>query len=229
MASRRLVDKSLVKRLRRDVPIFAISRNVARRLERYWQISPRGVIYPGGFDPSFYQESRDYVLYFGRLDWGTKRIGLVYRVAEKLPDIPFLLAAGPVHPLVNPEVFRPPRNVKLRLFHGLCPTEEKRRIYARASCILFPAYDEDFGIVPVEGMSAGKPCVACTDGGGVTETIVHGETGLLVPPKVEPLAKAVAELHEYGESMKSSCRKRAQLFSWDKCLDQLASEVESLL
>lgn len=227
--SRRLIDKSLVKRLRTETPVFAASRNVARRLRNYWQISARGIIYPGGFDPSFYYESRDYVLYFGRLDWSAKRMNLVYRVAEKLPSISFLVAGGPVHPLVNPAVFNPPRNVKLQLFKGLCPMEEKRRIYARASCILFPTYDEDFGIVPIEGMSAGKPCVACTDGGGVTETIVQGKTGLLVPPKVESLAEAVSELHTHGGSMRTECRKRAELFSWDNCLSQLASEVERIL
>jgi glycosyltransferase involved in cell wall biosynthesis len=228
-ANRRVIDKSVVKRLREGIPVFAASRNVARRLHKYWQVSPRRVIYPGGFDPSFYYESRDYVLYFGRLDWNGKRMRLVYEVAERLPEIPFVVAGGPVHPLVNQAVFDPPPNVKLRLFQGLCPPEEKRRIYARASCILFPTYDEDFGIVPIEGMSAGKPCVGCTDGGGVTETVIHGKTGLLVPPTVDSLVKAVSELHRFGESMKSDCRKRAEVFRWDACLSQLAAEVEKVL
>ena len=39
---------------------------------------------------------------------------------------------------------------------------------------------EPFGQVVIEGMAAGIPVVA-TDGGGVKETVVHGETGLLVP------------------------------------------------
>jgi glycosyltransferase involved in cell wall biosynthesis len=39
---------------------------------------------------------------------------------------------------------------------------------------------EPFGQVIIEAMAAGKPVVA-TNGGGVPEIVVHGETGLLVP------------------------------------------------
>lgn len=39
---------------------------------------------------------------------------------------------------------------------------------------------EPFGQVIVEGMAAGLPVVA-TDGGGVPEIVLHGQTGLLVP------------------------------------------------
>jgi len=39
---------------------------------------------------------------------------------------------------------------------------------------------EPFGQVLIEAMAAGKPVVA-TNGGGVPEIVVHGETGLLVP------------------------------------------------
>lgn len=39
---------------------------------------------------------------------------------------------------------------------------------------------EPFGQVLIEAMAAGKPVVA-TNGGGVPEIVIHGETGLLVP------------------------------------------------
>ncbi|TXK83700.1 glycosyltransferase family 4 protein [Paenibacillus sp. N3.4] len=40
---------------------------------------------------------------------------------------------------------------------------------------------EPFGQVIVEGMAAGLPVIASNEG-GPTETVVHGETGLLIPP-----------------------------------------------
>ena len=49
---------------------------------------------------------------------------------------------------------------------------------------------EPFGQVIVEGMAAGKAVVA-TNGGGVPEIVVHGETGLLVPMD-DPTAMADA-------------------------------------
>jgi len=50
---------------------------------------------------------------------------------------------------------------------------------------------EPFGQVIVEGMAAGKPIVA-TNGGGVPEIVVDGQTGLLVPMGNAPaMAKAI--------------------------------------
>ena len=58
---------------------------------------------------------------------------------------------------------------------------------------------EPFGQVVIEGMAAGVPVVA-TDGGGVKETVVHGETGLLVPMgNAEALADALRMLIDRPE------------------------------
>jgi glycosyltransferase involved in cell wall biosynthesis len=225
--SRRLVDMSVVARIRSGkIPLIAISRNVSRRLEKYWNVRPSRIIYPGGYDPEFYHASGDYVLYFGRLDWNLKRIGLVYGTARMLPQIPFVVAGGPLHWGVDPQILHPPRNVRLQPINGLCPMNRKVGIYAHASCVLYPTLDEDFGIVPVEAMSAGKPCIVCTDGGGVTETVIHGRTGLITPPTPQALAIAVRELHDHGESMKEACQERARLFSWERCLCELLSEIK---
>ena len=58
---------------------------------------------------------------------------------------------------------------------------------------------EPFGQVVIEGMAAGIPVVA-TDGGGVKETVVHGETGLLVPMgNAQALADALRMLIDRPE------------------------------
>lgn len=58
---------------------------------------------------------------------------------------------------------------------------------------------EPFGQVVIEGMAAGIPVVA-TDGGGVKETVVHGESGLLVPMgNAQALADALRMLIDRPE------------------------------
>ena len=58
---------------------------------------------------------------------------------------------------------------------------------------------EPFGQVVIEGMAAGIPVVA-TDGGGVKETVVHGETGLLIPMgNAQALADALRMLIDRPE------------------------------
>jgi glycosyltransferase involved in cell wall biosynthesis len=52
-------------------------------------------------------------------------------------------------------------------------------LYARCQALLFPG-EEDFGIVPVECMAAGRPVIAFAAGGAL-ETVLAPKCGVLVP------------------------------------------------
>jgi len=56
-----------------------------------------------------------------------------------------------------------------------------------------PSLHEPFGIAILEAMAAGKAVIG-TNTGGIPELVIHGETGLLVPPS-DPVALAAAILH----------------------------------
>jgi len=64
-------------------------------------------------------------------------------------------------------------------FLGWQSDEQIRGLYRSSTATLLPG-TEDFGIVPVEAQACGCPVVAL-DAGGVRETVVGGETGILVP------------------------------------------------
>jgi glycosyltransferase involved in cell wall biosynthesis len=63
-------------------------------------------------------------------------------------------------------------------FLGRVSDDEVRELYRRAAAVLLPG-EEDFGIVPLEAQACGCPVIALGRGGAV-ETVVPGETGLLV-------------------------------------------------
>jgi len=65
-----------------------------------------------------------------------------------------------------------PPNVELR---GRVADEELDRLYAACHAVIHPAID-DFGIVPVEALAAGRPVVAFAEG-GTTDTIRDGDGG----------------------------------------------------
>ena len=67
-------------------------------------------------------------------------------------------------------------------FLGYVPDEVVRENYARCRALLFPG-EEDFGIVPVEAQSYGKPVVAYGRGGAL-ETVLGGLPGGGFDPEV---------------------------------------------
>jgi glycosyltransferase involved in cell wall biosynthesis len=71
-------------------------------------------------------------------------------------------------------------------------------------------------------MSLGKPVVASTTG-GIPEVVVHGETGLLVPPSdSRALAEAICEVLENTERRRAlgeAGRRRAEFFTFERMMD----------
>jgi glycosyltransferase involved in cell wall biosynthesis len=219
---RRILDLGTIGYIRkRHLRLIAQSNNVARRLVVFWGMKPNRVIYPGGYEPSFYSAPGEYILYVGRFDWTVKRLWMVYEAARRLPNLKFVVAGSGMIP---PE----PRPVNLSFIVNFTESQ-KTDIYARAKCVVFPARDEDFGLVPVEAMSAGKPCIVCADGGGATETIVNGKTGLVVRPAAQSIVEGIRELAETGQNMKADCIQRAKCFSWQTFLTEMEKEIRTLL
>lgn len=63
-------------------------------------------------------------------------------------------------------------------FLGAVTDEKLHELYENADALLFPAEDEDFGMVPIEAMGHGIPVVAHNSGGPI-ETVQDGENGYL--------------------------------------------------
>lgn len=79
-------------------------------------------------------------------------------------------------------------------FTGVLTKDEIPSWINQATIVLVPSYFESFGLVALEAMQMGRPVIASAVG-GLQEIIVHGETGLLVPPRdPEALALAMEEL-----------------------------------
>lgn len=93
-------------------------------------------------------------------------------------------------------------------------------LYKISDVLVCPSTYEPFGIVPLEGMTNGLPVVA-SDTGGMSEIVVHGETGIKVRPGDEgELARAISFLlgnRKERIRLGAAGRKRAEeLFNWDR-------------
>ena len=104
-----------------------------------------------------------------------------------------------------------------------------------ALCDLFvlPSLGEHFGRVLIEAMAMARAVVA-TDAGGVPEIVLHGETGLLVPPaQPKALAEAVlALLEDPGRAARlgAAGRRRAETeFSLSRHVEAVEALYQELL
>ncbi len=71
---------------------------------------------------------------------------------------------------------------------------------------------EEFGITAVEAQASGRPVLAVA-AGGATETVVDGETGVLVPEgDADALAEAMREV-DFGAFVPDRLRENAARFS----------------
>jgi glycogen(starch) synthase len=80
-------------------------------------------------------------------------------------------------------------------FLGWVDDERLRELYAAADACVVPSIYEPFGIVALEAMASGCPCIVA-DTGGLREIVPAGEqVGLRVPPDdAEALRRALARL-----------------------------------
>ena len=105
------------------------------------------------------------------------------------------------------------------MFLGTIPRRELVERYRRASIFCLPSRQEGFGIVFLEAMASSKPVVAAL-AAAIPETVVDGETGILVHPD-DPgaLAQALLELlsdPERCRSLGEAGRSRVEQYRVDK-------------
>ena len=78
-------------------------------------------------------------------------------------------------------------------FRVLLADEDLVELYNRAVVFLYAPYLEPFGLAPVEAMSCGTAVIAVKEG-GVRESIIHDQTGMLIERDEVMFAEAVKEL-----------------------------------
>ena len=122
-----------------------------------------------------------------------KGIDLVLRALPCLPGVRYTVA-GEGGALPALKALAEDLGVADRVtFAGRVSDEERERLLVDCDVFVLPSSGEGFGIVYLEAMAHGKPCVAAQVG-GAPEVVLHGITGLVVPPVVGPLRDALQAL-----------------------------------
>jgi glycogen(starch) synthase len=108
-------------------------------------------------------------------------------------------------------------------FIGWVMPEQVPALINTATLMIVPSRREPFGLTALEAAQMARPVVA-TRVGGLSEIVVHGQTGLLVEKESpDALAEAITTLLKHPETatqMGYAARSRAiEKFGWDRYVD----------
>jgi glycosyltransferase involved in cell wall biosynthesis len=161
-----------------------------------------------------------------------KGVETVIDALADLPDAQLVIAGGPGPDQLDsdPEV----RRLQMRAaslpgvadrvqFRGRVDRQALPALIRSADAVVCMPWYEPFGIVPLEAMACGVPVVAAAVG-GLTDTVVHGRTGLHVAPRdPDQLAKVLRQLfidRDWRTELGRAGRRRAESrYSWQRVVD----------
>ncbi len=159
----------------------------------------------------------DYYLVLSRLV-GYKRFDLAVQACSELGKKLVVIGEGPekekLEKLANENV----------TFLGRQPDEVVKKYMSECKALLFPG-EEDFGIVPVEAQSSGRPVIAYGKG-GVLDSVIDGKTGVFFKEQtVESLKEAINKF-ETMKFDKEEIRKHALEFDEGVFQEKIRKFVE---
>lgn len=116
-------------------------------------------------------------------------------------------------------------------FVGEVTQEEKSKLFSSAKAYLFPSDNEDFGIVSVEAQAHGCPVVGYNSG-GIAETVIDGQTGILFDQLTPDSCAVAIEKLDTLKINPQDCITNAQRFSSEvfvQKIKQLISDTPPLV
>jgi len=175
------------------------------------------------------------LLFVGRMRH-YKGIDVLLHAMLRLPDETRLLLAGDGPKRAEWEALSNSLGLQRRVtFLGAVPDEQLPALYQSAHVFVLPSITraEALGLVMVEAMASGLPCVTTEIGTGTSYLVEAGQSGLVVPP-ADPaaLARAVAQLisdpvlrQQMGAAGYARVRSEFTLEAMTRKVEQIYSEV----
>ena len=228
---------------RRYCRVFCISEEVKRRvIDGGLAASDRiEVAHPGlGFEPGTPSETFEkFFLLPGRIMW-TKNIELAIDSFRSFrhsnPQFSdFRLVIAGIVDRKSEGYFQGLRAITRELGDAvefrIHPSDsELSTLYQNCYATLFTAFNEDWGIVPLESMAFGKPAI-CVNRGGPRESVNDAIDGFLVEPAAEAFAERMAALAgnpDMCRRMGRAGNRNVRRFTWPNFTRRIDDAIQEL-
>jgi glycosyltransferase involved in cell wall biosynthesis len=197
---------------------IANSELTRRRIQDYWGRDAHVIHPPVEVERLHVGEPEDYLLVVGEVV-SHKRLEVALEAARRADRHVKVVGAGPL-------LQRMQRRFEAVEFLGRVRDRDLADLYAGALALVVPNVEE-FGIAAVEAQAAGRPVLAI-DAGGTGETVIPGQTGVLLDRgTVDEFAEAMRHVDFTGFDSKL-IRRYSQRFSSDRFRARLVEEITRL-
>lgn len=207
--------------------LFAISRNVAGRLQRFNGLAAQPLYPPTLLEDRLRcDEYGDALLYVGRLD-RAKRVDMLLQALAQAPAARCLIAGAGQEREGLERLARALHLGERVRFLGWVEAGELAALYARCCAVFYAPIDEDYGYATVEAFQAAKPVITASDAGGVLEFVEDGRTGCIAQPAPAALAAQIARLWDdraLCRRLGEAGRARVRHIRWPATVQQLLGE-----
>ncbi len=171
--------------------------------------------------------SQPRLLYVGRLK-AYKRIELLLDMLTELPGVTLDIAGQGDHgETLDDEIARRGLGERVRV-HGHVDEQTKAALYRQAWVHVTASASEGWSLTVMEAALCATPSAALAVG-GLRESIVDGETGVLssTPEEMTVRLRWLLDDSQARERMGAAARARALTFSWDRTAATILSVIEA--
>lgn len=216
-----LFEELPLRLLYRRVPFLTISGSARDELVRIDGIPAEHItlaycgIGPGPYVPGE-RSPEPRLLYVGRLK-AYKRIELLLDMLAELPGITLDIAGQGDHgETLTDEISRRSLGGRVRV-HGYVDEQTKADLYREAWVHVTASASEGWSLTVMEAALCATPSAALAVG-GLRESIVDGETGLLArtPTELRDNVQRLLADHELRSRLGTAARERALTFTWER-------------
>ncbi len=207
----RILDQSVVKKIEGMV---ANSENTQSRIRKYYRREAK--VIGGGIDYENYKNDGDgrYFLYPSRISPNKRQEYAInaFEIFKRRTKGYKLIITGAVsrdlayrnYYLKIKDLAKKVGDVKII---ANASDEAMKKLYSRSTAVLYTPINEDYGLVPLEGMASSKPVISVNEG-GPRENITNGKTGFLINSESD-MANAMRLLAD-NPSIAEKCGKLAR-------------------
>jgi len=212
----------------KNVKLITLSKDIKRQVQNKLGVKKLIKVIPPGIDLKKFKPTKNkknFILSIGRIA-PEKNIKSLVSAFSKIKGGELLIVGeGPEKKEIINIVHKSKRKEDIKF---LKKTNKPEKYYSKTKIFILPSNYEPFGLVLLEAMASGLPCIAFKPDGkkiitASDEIIKNGKTGFLVKDEKEMAEKIDLLLSDdkLREKMGKQARKEAEKYSWEKTAKEI--------